>query len=544
MSDPSSMLRPDNGDRDELVSLIEAFSNEWNSQRSIPSMQDYLERASVEDRTELIEELIKIDLEQRWSSGLRRFLEDYIEEFPELSDRLSAALIFEECACRRTAQDEFEITEYFGRFPGQADQLKQLFRVDPRWRSEVESVSVSNSSQQIEVETGDTIDDFDMLLRLGRGAFAIVFLARQKSMQRLVAVKVSADKGDEPQTLAQLDHDNIVRVFDQRRVPNRNLRLLYMQFVPGGTLADIVRELKLEPPTRWTGKRYLKIIDSIVEGRGQVVPASSHIRDIVADMTWPQVVCWIGGQLARALDYAHRYGVLHRDLKPANVLLTSEGVPKLADFNISFSSQLEGSNPVSYFGGSLSYMSPEQLEACDPACERDASSLDRRSDLYSLGVVLWELIEGGCPFDDDSIPSSWETHLVDMVKRRQKGLTQSQLERIDFEETPGLAQTLSQCMESDRKNRFSSGIDLARELELCLQPEAKHLLRPMESRWKRLAARWPAITVALITVIPNIVAAVFNFLYNRGEILRLVPGSEPTFMRIQTIINAIAFPTG
>ena len=75
-------------------------------------------------------------------------------------------------------------------------------------------------------------------------------------------------------------------------------------------------------------------------------------------------------QLAQALDYAHQQGVLHRDVKPANVLLSAEGSPKLADFNISFCSQLEGATPAAYFGGSLAYMSPEQLEACNPDHDR------------------------------------------------------------------------------------------------------------------------------------------------------------------------------
>ena len=86
------------------------------------------------------------------------------------------------------------------------------------------------------IHPGDRIDDFELIARLGEGAFAHVFLARQISMQRLVAVKISADHGMEPQTLAQLDHDHIVRVYDQRTVADSGLRLLYMQYVAGGTL--------------------------------------------------------------------------------------------------------------------------------------------------------------------------------------------------------------------------------------------------------------------------------------------------------------------
>ena len=99
----------------------------------------------------------------------------------------------------------------------------------------------SPSAHFTQIEVGQRLDDFDLLIELGSGAFARVFLARQLSLQQLVAVKISANRGNEPQTLAQLDHDYIVRVFDQRILPDRDWRLLYMQYLPGGTLLDLVQ---------------------------------------------------------------------------------------------------------------------------------------------------------------------------------------------------------------------------------------------------------------------------------------------------------------
>ena len=126
--------------------------------------------------------------------------------------------------------------------------------------------------------------------------------------------------------------------------------------------------------------------------------------------------------MAGALAYAHQRGVLHRDVKPANVLLTGEGSPKLADFNTSFSA-LDGITPAAYFGGSLSYMSPEQLEACDPTHPRQPDSLDGRSDVYSLGVLLWELLTGLRPFRDEGVSKQWSKLLPTMISKRQAGIS-------------------------------------------------------------------------------------------------------------------------
>ena len=120
-------------------------------------------------------------------------------------------------------------------------------------------------------------------------------------------------------------------------------------------------------------------------------------------------MCWIGARLAAALDYAHNRGVLHRDIKPANVLLAADGSPKLVDFNVSFSSKLEGATPAAYFGGSLAYMSPEQIEAYNPDHDRKPDELDGRSDIFSLGVVLWELLTGARPFGDDRLEGTGPT---------------------------------------------------------------------------------------------------------------------------------------
>ena len=317
-----------------------------------------------------------------------------------------------------------------------------------------------------------------------------------------------------------------------------------MQYAAGGTLAGVIDFIRAVPRERWNGALFLKAIDTVLDGRGESAPAESAIRKRISGMNWGQVVAWIGVQLAQALDVAHKQGVLHRDIKPANVLLTAEGVPKLADFNISFSANLEGSSPAAYFGGSLSYMSPEQLEVCIPGNARQADSLDGRSDQYSLGVLLCELLTGDRPFNDDSRLCGWETRLIAMSKCRLRGPDPQVTLAAKPLRLAGLDQVLRRCLAPEVEGRYASAIELARELELCLQPEARNLISGTESGWRRWVRKFPLTTVSVITVIPNLVAAIFNFIYNHGEIVARLPEAEPTFMRIQTIINLITFPTG
>ncbi|MGF6885314.1 phosphate uptake regulator/serine/threonine protein kinase [Nocardia sp. GAS34] len=404
------------------------------------------------------------------------------------------------------------------------------------------------------IEVGDRIGDFDLLTGLGSGAFARVFLARQRSMQRLVAVKISADSGTEPQTLAQLDHDYIVRVFDQQLLDEpgpdgphtRRLRLLYMQFLPGGTLLGVLRRVRATPPQQRSGRLLLAAVDAAMEEKGEIRPTDSSVRAEIAALSWPETVAWLGRRLAEALAYADAHGVLHRDVKPANVLLTAEAVPKLADFNISFSRDLAGANPVAYFGGSLSYMSPEHLEACLPGGERSADDLDTRADIYSLGVVLWELLTGAKPFDDSTAAAGNDTAaLTAMLQRRRIGVDSAALQHIPPDCPAALRRVLLTCLAPERDQRWADGAALAQQLELCLDERARDLVDPPPDSWRLRLRPWLVPLVVLAMGGPSLLAALANINYNKSLIVdRLSPPAQHTFWLIIAPFNAVLFPLG
>ncbi|MFI6997231.1 serine/threonine-protein kinase [Nocardia sp. NPDC050175] len=584
------------------------------STRRPPEIAEYLPDARTL-RTEALVELIRVDLRHRWLRGTvlganqdtRKRLVEYCTEFPELQPgSIPAGLVYEEFVIRRHSGERVDPRECLREYPHQATELRALLNADDvdqstrraalqdstltalaRTRAafvdnELNRTTESTRGSEVtratttdltgtataipttigtgpgrldaldRIEIGQRIDDFDLLTGLGSGAFARVFLARQRSLQRLVAVKISTDHGTEPQTLAQLDHDYIVRVFDQRLLddagPARRLRLLYMQFLPGGTLLGVLRWVRATPPAERSGQLLLDAVDAAMEEKGEIRPTDSSVRAEIAALSWPETVAWLGRRLAEALDYASAHGVLHRDVKPANVLLTAEAVPKLADFNISFSRNVEGTSPVAYFGGSLAYMSPEQLEACHPGFGRSAADLDTRADIYSLGVVLWELLTGAKPFDDSTAGADNpgdDTTLEAMLERRSGGVDAAALERVPADCPAALRRVLLSCLEPERTKRWANGSVLARQFELCLDARARELVDPAPNSWRLRLRPWMVLVTLLSVGLPNVLASLYNIQHNQHLIIsRLTEEAQHSFVVITGVVNGVFFPTG
>jgi len=530
---------------DTLTEAMEQFVADWEAEQRPPDLHQYL---SVTESMPgfLLNELIKIDLEFRWQRfNFPKRLQEYIADFPQLkTESLPVDLLYEEYHLRRQNGFEVDPDEYLGYLPTASPQLQQLFDLDHAYQTT--SLFQQKRPQTVQqFHPGQTVDDFELLTLLGQGAFARVFQARQNSMQRLVALKISEDSGDEPQTLAQLDHDNIVRVYDQRILPDEKLRLLYMQYLPGGTLQSVIEVIRKTAPAERSGSLLVSALNQSLELRGESRPAESVTYQTLNSLSWPETICWIGIRLAKALDYAHQKGVLHRDIKPANVLLTAEGVPKLADFNISFSSHVAGTTPAAYFGGSLAYMSPEQLEAYDPAHPRLPESLDERSDLYSLGLMLAELLTGIRPFENPTATDNWSDLLKQMIEQRKTGQSlQGSPQHLPPDCPEYLVTVLQKCLAADPQDRWSSGQELASQLELCLNPRAQQILFPSSKSWFSRCTGCEVLIVILIVAVPNILAGLFNFFHNQKHIIEHLKNSQEAFWNIQTAINLIAYPTG
>jgi serine/threonine protein kinase len=431
------------------------------------------------------------------------------------------------------------------------DASNEELRTDlaPPFRARLETPAIDVAIDAVSFfQRGERIGDFEFIEPLGEGSFGRVFLARQLSLDRHVAVKVTALHGGEARILACLEHDHIVHVFSELVDEERGLRLLCMQFVPGTTLDRIIKSLAEQDRSSWSGQAILEIVDRLSRHPAPFHPAALRDRELLADADFPEAVCWIGARLAEALDYAHSQGILHCDIKPANILVSQYGRPLLADFNLS-----RGTDPLrklencpEMFGGTLAYMAPEQLDMFDPGRGSDAetsvtSPADHRADLYSLGLVLCELLSGKRP--TASAPASGSVGaLVRALADARRACPRSMLDGIT--QTPAaLVRIIGHCLEPGLEARYQSGGELAQALDGCREQRRVACELPSPGPIARAALRHPFLWIVLFAVVPHILSSVVNITYNTLQIVNDLNRAQQTaFFRLVVGYNALVYP--
>src|SRR5262249_58684438 len=208
--------------------------------------------------------------------------------------------------------------------------------------------------------------------------------------------------------------------------PANNLRLLGMPYFGGAPLAQLLEALRPEPTARRAGRHLLRALDEARAASPIAVPAEGPARQFLAKATYDEAVCWIGACLADALHYAHERGLIHLDLKPGNVLLAADCQPMLLDFHLAREPLRPGPSRPEWLGGTPGYLSPEQHEAMNAVREDRPipTAVDGRSDIYSLGVLLYETFGGQVPLPAEA--SSLKFHrynpqltvgLVDVLRK-------------------------------------------------------------------------------------------------------------------------------
>lgn len=486
----------------------------------------------------VLAELIKLDMTKAEEQGLIRYLNFYAPAWLYALNQqaMPLDLVLEEIRIRKEVADAPSLSELQQRFPHLAEMLEDYLTVsNHRTLKPMRKVPV--------FQVGEVIDDFQLMRLLGQGGFASVYLARQISMQRLVALKISRTQSDEPLALSRLEHPNIVSVFDQRRLQQPPVMLLYMQYVPGGTLADVVRKTSDRPLSELHGGVLLDCIDRALTTAGQQLPDRSSARDELRRLDWPRMVAQLGIQMAEGLATAHQRGIMHRDVKPANILLSAEGVPKLADFNVSAGNSLGFAGASVHFGGSLAYMSPEQLHASNPASPMAAEDLDERSDIYSLAVVLWELWHGHRPYQRTEMIESWVEAIEQQIAVRNQEF--QPIRPINSAAARVLDKALRAGLSVDRQSRPRTGHAFAGQLRLAVDEKAAEYFEPAPGSWRNWILKLPVLlTTTFIAFLPNALAGALNYQYNHAWIAREHSQMLPLFVTTSIWINSIAFPVG
>ena len=334
---------------------------------------------------------------------------------------------------------------------------------------------------------GTRFGRYELLERIGRGAMGVVYLARQTDLDRTVALKLvtpgrmgaEADVArfySEARAAARLRHPGIVGVLEVGEFEGQHF--IAMDYVAGGSLEQHLVSESCGPDAGGVGSG-----DSVLL---LTSPAGLWRRSSAGNRVEPDTAAGWVSEIARAVDHLHEHGIVHRDLKPANILLDAEQRPLVTDFGLAM---VRGDAATSIAGGTIvgtpAYMAPEQAAG-------DAEALSPRSDIFSLGVILYELITGRAPFGvnnpldtlvrvlevDPELPTSLEPWLS------------RELEHICLK-----------CLEKDPANRYDSASDLADDLERYLRRENVRA-RPggVVHRFRRWGRRQPVLVAHLVAL--------------------------------------------
>lgn len=388
-------------------------------------------------------------------------------------------------------------------------------------------------------QPGEQLGDFELVRLLGFGSFAKVFLARQRSLDRLVALKVSTNSGTEALTLAQLEHDHIVRIFSETVDSERNLRLLCMQYVPGTTLERLLTVLTEQHGNTWSGREFLQVLDALSQQAAPLEPAALRDRELLASCDRVEVTCWLGARLAEALAHAHACGVLHCDIKPANILLNGYGRPFLADFNVALARR-QTDLTEQRLGGTLAYMAPEHLEAFHPRGNTPPEAVDHRADIYSLGIVIFRLLTGRLPFPPLPQHGDLANHLQQLAAARRAGAPPPSR----WSQTPAVVErVVCRCLAPQPEERYPSAAELAQALEGCRELRRRERTLPPAGPISRALLRRPFLMGFLLGLLPHLLGSLVNIAYNAVHLVsHLQTEQQVLFQRLVLGYNLLAYP--
>ncbi len=534
-----SLLAPSRciGETDRVDPAVELLEDAWRRGKA-DLKRFWMEQkrfiaGQEDDPVTLLSELIKTDLRCRYARGESPSITEYLESFSELrgSDDRILSLIYEQFCLGEERGDKIDVESFCERYPQWKDSLlsqlqyHRLFSKAAGLRPEPPPFP----------KPGDTFEEFQLLSLLGEGGTSRVFLARDLSLGgKQVVLKVSLDRGQEPKAQGALDHPHIVPV-NSVVFGDRQMRGLSMPFRPGLPLDTLIKRIKPESRPRGAMSLWRTLLEGTeIPDRAESTERTGVLRPAVVGRgtgpqgdgwdgfplrgSYPQGVAWIVMTLAQALDHAHCMRTFHRDVKPGNVLLTLSHGPQLLDFNLAESPHSVTQAEAAMHGGTLPYMAPEQIEAfLDPKLW---GKVGAKADIYSLGLVLRELLTGQQPDLPAETISPQRAMRLLLDRRPRLDLAVS---RYNPSIPRALEAIVAKCLAFSPDDRYSDARALAddlrrflthRPLVHALNPSRRERIKNWAFRNRRAIAG-----VAAVILVANVLATPVR----RGFENRFVP---------------------
>jgi eukaryotic-like serine/threonine-protein kinase len=341
------------------------------------------------------------------------------------------------------------IDAYIERYPEMADQIRELFPMVAaleQWKSDRENeVLRAQLPDQFKLKQ---LGDCRIVREIGRGGMGVVFEAVEGSIERRVAVKLLPWRISmvphrqerferEAQTIAKLRHANIVPIFRFGR--HEDYAYYVMQYVESVNLGHIISALS----ERRQVSPAQEIRDEIGDSASDDSTATSERKGLKHD-SW-KAFARIGLQVAQALRHAHRKGVLHNDVKPGNLLIDAAGKVFVTDFGLAEPLNPDSSEVDESVNGTLRYMAPERFQGI----------CDETSDVYSLGITLFELVTQQSAFDSDS-----QVGLINAIVAGEV----RQANQLSGEVPADLASVIAKAISHEPDHRYQSAGELASDL--------------------------------------------------------------------------------
>ena len=356
------------------------------------------------------------------------------------------------------------------------------------------------------------LGDFQIVRQIGRGGMGVVYEAEQLSLGRRVALKVLPFAAmldskqlqrfkNEARAAASLKHPNVVHVYSVGS--ERGVHYYAMEFIEGRTIAQVINELR-QPEVDRDIAAESQVVNQSTSASRAAQPSHVASKDTerqpqaaistqrtIGERGFFRSVANLGVQAARALEHAHQMGIVHRDIKPSNIMIDAENHASVTDFGLAMTQTDANLTMSGDLLGTLRYMSSEQIAG-------RRVTLDHRTDIYSLGITLYELLTLRPAFDGEDR----QTLMRQVTEDEPRRPTQ-----INSVIPPDLETIILKATAKEPEARYVTADDLASDLQRFLDNQPVHARRPTAlQRARKWLKRHPSVTVSGICVLLTLVA--------------------------------------